>query len=617
MKTVTTKTNKILFYLYGPVRLKHKGKSLKIQRKSLGILSYLAIEKVARRELLADLLWEGTLGSNSLRVELYKLRKMFSKLGFEDFATENLIEFPTFITIVEQSNQGQFLEGLEGLSFSYQEWLETIRAKPKKVNSNFTFVSEKLLQNILEQIQAPYLIFIQGLPGSGRLNFAKEIAISLDLPLLEDSNNQLKAVRVLRAESILDDAYLKRILQDSNSIWLVICSSLQEDTSTLLKLRHAYPPDNTSYLQLTAVPWQEARKKFLSKIPFPEAAQIYHHAGGYLAFLQELLQLRPSNGFGNKLPLLRRLQASYKLEAQRLSRGAYLVLEKLCVHPNNLPEGLLEALSANLYLDELERCGWLVFQNSWRFVNNHVRYMIYQQLKAGQRNYHHTFLAEYFASTENYVASIYHQEQAQNKSLCLTPQHFLTDWQNLILTQSNVKGNLPAIQKITSTTTNLGKQIFPLKTTYFGEGIEVCTPNTNSTNQIFLVRTPLMSYDSGFKCLLKNESYYLHLKGNVYVENTIGLGATKNNVPLQLTLNLFGREKHVYFTRYKQAVKSDIGHILLPLTEYLDYWLIINNAKEIQLHSQAATAIFELQFSFFAKATSKFMEHPQVKAFEV
>ena len=431
---INSNSDTIKFYLSGAVRLKYRGKVLRVHRKSLGLLAYLAIEGSARREELADRLWGSDSGRNSLRVELHKLRKLFSKLGFEKFADQDPIEFPPFITKISQKGK-ELLEGLEDLSFNFQEWLEGIRAKPNKEVDKKSLVREKLLNDLIEQIKLPHLVFIQGHPGSGRYSFAQGLAHCLDLPLIEGVGKKFAAVRILRAENLLDDSQLEQVLDNKNSLWLVICSSFGEDKLTLLKLRQIYPPDHVSYIKLPPISWIEARKKLLGNIPFNEAAQIYHAAGGNPTFIKEFLHLRPEDGFNGSLPQLRCLEASYKLEAQSLSNEARLVLGKLCVHPSYLPEGLIKAFRADPYLEELERCGWLIFKNSWYIVNNHVRHLMYQELKAGQRNLYHMIAAEHFSNVKNHKASAYHKGKAETTLFSDKPIPSLTNWQNDFLNQ--------------------------------------------------------------------------------------------------------------------------------------------------------------------------------------
>lgn len=72
--------------LWGPARLEHQGHEVKLQRKGLAILYYLALEGPTRREVLADLLWGHSAASQNLRVELYRLSQALSPLGFTAFA---------------------------------------------------------------------------------------------------------------------------------------------------------------------------------------------------------------------------------------------------------------------------------------------------------------------------------------------------------------------------------------------------------------------------------------------------------------------------------------------------------------------------------------------------
>lgn len=116
--------------LWGPARLEHQGREIKLQRKGLAILYYLALEGPTRREVLADLLWGHSAASQNLRVELYRLSQVLSPLGFTAFAPgEDPLRLPSLVFLDRTPGPGLPLEGLEEVSTEFRAWLEGQRSQ--------------------------------------------------------------------------------------------------------------------------------------------------------------------------------------------------------------------------------------------------------------------------------------------------------------------------------------------------------------------------------------------------------------------------------------------------------------------------------------------------------
>jgi hypothetical protein len=111
--------------LWGPARLEYQGRELKLQRKGLAILYYLALEGATRREVLADLLWGHSAASQNLRVELHRLSQALAPLGYTLFkAGEDPLQLPPFVTLDRTPGPGVPMEGLEEISVEFRAWLE-------------------------------------------------------------------------------------------------------------------------------------------------------------------------------------------------------------------------------------------------------------------------------------------------------------------------------------------------------------------------------------------------------------------------------------------------------------------------------------------------------------
>ncbi|MEZ4606738.1 MAG: hypothetical protein R2865_08070 [Deinococcales bacterium] len=579
--------------LRGPARLEHQGQPLKIQRKSLALLYYLALEGMSRREKIAELLWGGPSSANSLRVELSKLRANLRQLGVEAFDSENPLQLPSMIQLVQGSSKGEFLEGLDDLNSDYQIWLEAQRIKLE--NQQKPAIRKKLIEKTASTMSKPYLIFLRGQPASGRFEFAQRLAAHLDLPLIEGASGQSRALRYFREPISMSAELVKHILDDEDNVWVLECSAFGEDSSAVLRLRELYPPEQTQYIDLPPLSWSEARSYLLNNLSFSEAARLYHASGGYLTFLEELLQLRPPEGYLGALPVLRRIQARYKLETRYLSREARYSLEKLSVHPGTLGNELLQTFGALEHLDELERRGWLSFDESWHFVNEMVRQLLYQGLKPGQKQRYHREAASLFALSGNITALAYHSfmlNESFDWSLLLRQSE---GWKQLSL-ESKLGKSLPE-EKPLQKSVVLGESQPLFESQYFGEGIEW------EEGGVSFVRHAGQIRESGMEWHLPDRASILQLSGRIYFRNTLLIGLSGEALPLRL--ELYGNERHsIYFADVRQACYYE-NSLVLPLTETINYHFYVPHCSHVSLESRAETAVMELKLSAFALLENK------------
>ena len=578
-----TNEEKPILTLRGPARLDFMGKTLKVQRKSLALLYYLALEGVTRREKIAELLWGGPSSANSLRVELSKLRSTLRSLGFVAFETENPLNLPEAIQVIPGSETGEFLEGLDDINSDFQIWLDAQRAKLE--NQQKPTIRKRLIQQTAERINMPHLIFLRGQPASGRFEFAQRLASQLDMPLIEGPLGQTRALRYFREPLSLAPDMLHRIVEDKENIWVIECSAFGEDSSSVLRLRESYPPDRTLYLDLPPLSWNEARDHFLKDIPFGEAARLYMASGGHISFLDELIQLRPPEGYTGAMPTLRRVQARYKLEARYLSREARYMLEKLSIHPGALPQEFLNTFGATPHLDELERRGWLVFDEGWHFVNETVRQIMYDVLKPGQRQRYHREAASYFSLAGNVMAVAHHSFMLGDSFEWDSILNYADSWKRLSL-QSKLGESLPEAAPIKDNFA-MGESLALLETQRYGEGL------TEDAGQLTLLRNPTELAESGIEWQLPEEASILTISSQVYFRNALVIGMNGEATPLKL--ELFGSQKQtIYFADVAKPCLDEDGAIVLPLDETFRYHFHVKGFSHVSLESKAENAVMEI-----------------------
>lgn len=589
-------------HLYGPARLSYQGRHVTMRRKGLALLYYLALEGSSRREVLADILWGHSTANRNLRVEIYNLRQTFAAYNmtiFED--SGDILHLPSYIRLDNSNNQGELLEGLEDTSPDFQLWLERQRMRYGHADTTFS-VRDQLVSEVASKVKLPYLLILAGQPGSGQLEFAQSLAQALGLPFIEGAGGQSRAVRYLNdAQSNQSLPMLReRILHDQQTLWVIGRPAFGEDPLWLLELRNAFPAQRLRYLTLPPLSWLEARRKLLQDIPFGEAAQLYLKTHGNLDFLRELMALRPEGGFGgdHALPVPQRIRAAYQLEARRLDIEARLTLDRLSVHPGELSEDLLNDFDAEPHLDELERRGWLVFEDAWHFANETARRVIYGSLQQGRRRRYHMQAVTHFASVSNHVAEAYHRQcigESIDGSALLTKQ---ADWAYASLeawlgieTRSQSKTDEPLRVPV-----EVGKELALLETQRFGSNVEV------DGGRVVIVRTPDRSVPSGVEWELPSEPFVLRIQGRAQLENSLGIGLNGRSLPLLM--------EFIGPSSYKKLVLAKTAHPhllndngwLLPLTETFDYHVYMADHQQLRLESLAEFGVFELELSLYRPA---------------
>lgn len=590
--------------LWGPARLEYQGRELKLQRKGLAILYYLALEGATRREVLADLLWGHSAASQNLRVELHRLGQVLAPLGYTLFkAGEDPLQLPPFVTLDRTPAPGAPMEGLEEISVEFKAWLEGQRSQLMASSSSMVG-RERLVQEVASQLTLPAVLILTGRPGSGRTAFAQALAKALGMPFLEGPRGGGKALHYLRPPYA--DVSIERILTDRDGLWVVERSSYGEDPRLILELRSHYPAERTRYITLPPLSWAEARASMLSNLPFAQAARLFLASGGSPGHLRELLVV-PHNG--TEMPLPQRVRAQVQLESRMLSLEARLALERLSVHPGPYSQGLLDALEATPYLDELERRGWLIYAGQWQFSDDASRRVLYLGLQPGRRQQYHRQAALQCAMEEQRMAEAYHRLMAGDTADWGTFVNTLPGWTRYGLKAwLGMHENLPMAPSTSEAAR--GSELALLEEARFGQGFEV------EGRHVRWMRTPSMSSASGIIWAAHDEPSLLHLKGNAYVENPLGVGISGRAAPLMLEIQE-PREARIIFLSGIQAGALADNALLLPLQEELDVWFRVPAGASIRLTSSAESGLIDLEVTSYRVAPPPLAQSaPKVEVFE-
>jgi hypothetical protein len=595
-----------MLYLWGLAHLTHRGEFIRLRRKGLAILYYLAIEGPTHRERLAGLLWEQLSAAKNLRVELHDLRKAFGAMGYRVFDRENLLCIPPFISLDRVSGADQDnlpMAGLDDLSPEFQQWLERQRHRFFR-SEVLRDAHEHLAQEIAEDLRAPFVLLVQPLPATTSLAFAKSLAQALRLPLKERLDDDDHAVYYLGLP--YPDDILPKILRARKGVYVVERPAFGEDPDLILALRGRYPPEGLHYVALPALSWTEARAGELLKLPLDEAAELYLASRGHPIYLHELHSLPAKGVHPSVLPLPQKMRALVETEARHLSSTARHALERCSVHPGPLSEGLVAAFDLEPHVEELEELGWLGFhmrERVWTFSHEVVRKVVYHTMKCGKRQHYHQVAASLLAREGRCIAGNYHRLMAASedepKSKRLEePQSLLeglSGWASLAFSAwlQQEPTSLPPRQK----TVFVGPELALLETHRFGSGLEVC-----GSGHVW-VRYPLDLASSGMSWSLPDDPCLLQLRGHAFVDNPFGIGIDGQATPLELEFegSVFS---HVVLAPIPTASLTEDHELVLPLAESFEHWLLLPSKKMLTILSRAELALVSLEVRAFSVVSS-------------
>ncbi|WP_243030829.1 hypothetical protein [Thermus altitudinis] len=353
-----------VLFLYGPAKLvSPQGTEVRLSRKGLVLLYYLALEGPTSRVRLADLLYRHGAGLQNLRVELFRLNQALGRKVFP--GGQDPLALPSWIRL-EVQGPGEALGGLEEVG-DLEEWVVEVRARYQDAVSGY---SRGELLSELASLRPPFLLVLRGRLGAGQRELARELARVLGLSFHE----------IFRPEGLvyLEPPYSQASLREAlrSKAFLVVRLDPGEEPKFFLELRAHYPAERIRVVDLGPISWPEARKGPLAQIPFQEAARAYFGAGGQPEWMPEWLSC-------SALP--QRPLAQLRLQMCYLSEAARLALERLSVTQGAIPEEVLDALGALPYIEELERKGWLVYRDGYRFASGVEQRLLYLSLPPGRR----------------------------------------------------------------------------------------------------------------------------------------------------------------------------------------------------------------------------------------
>lgn len=374
-----------VLHLTSPVHVAIGDDVLHVRRMGLAMLAYVALEGPTRRERLADVIWGHRQGLRNLRVELHRLRAAFAAVGVAPLQpTVDPLALSGSLGVAAVTDPDGFLVGLEDVSSDYQAWIEHRRELVEF--SSATSSRDGLLQALAGSIRPPFVLVMQGIPGCGRRTLAQALAHRLHLPFVEGLDGDQGAVRYLPPDQHDTTGLAARIRRDHRSVWVIGRSAYGVDSRLLLELRASVPPERLRFERLRPLTWREAKRGLLDGVAFHDGASLYLAASGHPAYLRELVTLHGASPATAPFAIPQRVRAAVALEAARLSESGQLALERLSVLGGRVSPALAVAAKAEGALDELERNGWIRFEDgAWRFADPLVAKIMRSRVPPGQR----------------------------------------------------------------------------------------------------------------------------------------------------------------------------------------------------------------------------------------
>ncbi|MCA1789961.1 MAG: hypothetical protein LC667_08905, partial [Thioalkalivibrio sp.] len=156
---------------------------------------------------------------------------------------EDPLMLPDGIQLDEGLRVGDAMEGLEGLSSEFDTWLQYQQIVMSGAEEQGPIVFSEQITDLAQDMRAPFVVFLEGLPFSGRATMARQLAARLDMPFQSGPDGQGRLLRYLPDDIDFDEALVHRIASDRSSVWVVARSAFGEDPLLLLRLRELIPVD--------------------------------------------------------------------------------------------------------------------------------------------------------------------------------------------------------------------------------------------------------------------------------------------------------------------------------------------------------------------------------------
>lgn len=559
--------------LHGPAYLEVGGKVVKLRRKGLALLYYLALEGPTRRESLADVLWGHGDALRNLRVELHRIKESLESLGLEPFANGGDPLRLTDIELNRSPTSGTVLEGMDDISPEYQEWLERQRAMAADGTRGNARADQ--IADLAKRVAAPFVLVLRGEPGSGRRLMAQELATALGMTFIDGCSGTAAGLRYVVPDDETCANVATRIAEDKKNVWVIESSVFGEDDDLLLRVRAAIRPDRLRFVALDPLSWWAAKRMLPSEMLFAERARLFLASGGNQAYLTELLKLRDIVEPGAPLPVPLRVRAAFALETRRLSESARRSLESASIYQGPLSRALLDAVGCSETLDELERTGWLTFEDAgWRFTSEISRRMLEGQMREGIKRRLHAEAAVALERQGSTAAAAYHRARSNGT------------WPSSVANHASSKDPAAA-----ATPVAVGREFWLDETEIVGSFAQM------EGNKVTLARTTSDRADSFVAIRLPEEPLLLRVRGRSCLEATPPTDVGDESSPLRMTLSAAGAREVRFVTDDEVAVGAD-GELRLPIGERFGYWLLTPTSAELRFQA-APGAVIEFKVNAY------------------
>ncbi len=572
--------------LQGEVRLEYQGRPVAVRKKGLALLAYLGVVGAASRARLADLLWQNGTGRANLRVELHRLADVTGRSLFEPRADP--LRLPSWVTVDRDAVDDTLLEGIDGVSFDLDRWIEGVRAQAeRKVLQNRR--AGDLARGLAGELRSPFLIVLRARPAEDLDEFLTALSDATRLPLVEGVGGPARALRVVSPP--YPDGCTEALLAAREGGWVLRVPAYGEDPREVLELRNAFDPARLRYVELPRVSWEDARQGLLHDLRFEQAAEAYVFTGGNGGFLRELARMQWVREGDGVFAVPQRVRAAYQLEMRYVSLEARLALERLSIHPGPITEALIDVLDARGALDELERRGWLTYDGAWRFREPESRTVLCRSLQPGRRGTYHREVAVLMEVEGDWLAGAYHRIAAGQPVVLTESDRGVPNG----LVQAAVRAALGLEVDGASPRyleTMVGPELALLEAERHG-------PGTSGEGADWrMVKIP-GNGPSAISFELPGKRALVHLRGRCWAEAPLGVGVAGQALPLEF--ELADGHRVVFVQGLTEPLAQDgEDAVLMPLSGAIDVWLLVSDAIEGRILTRAEAAVVELEITLHA-----------------
>ena len=567
-------------HVAGPAGLSGPAGRIRLRRRALAILCYLAFEGATRRERLADLLWDTKNPLANLRVELNVIRSALEQAGSPGFRRhEDPLQLPDCIRREETARDvPTYLEGLDDLSPGFQEWLEWCRGRLRETAGSAE--RELQLPEALAGLRPPHLLVVEPLPFAGARPLAELLARRLELPFVAPDSDAA-GVRLAVPPHPAD--LVSTIRSDSRSLWVFERNHFGADPDELLKLRYRLPAGQITYFRMEKTSWSAVRSAQLAGLPFAEAAARYLASGGQASFLTE--QLNMPAAAGPAVP--RKYGAALELELRRLPPDCRQLLESLAAAATVRPAPELLQTAPRACLDRLISERWLTYAGTeLRFTSAFAVNLLRQVLPEAVRRAERQRLALLAAEAGAPVRAWLLQSRAAAGPMPPEVEAALEPWARELLSGTR------AGRQLQPETMVPGEELYRDGLQRFGPGA------SRDGEGAVLVHFGTEGEASGVNVPLPGKAVIVRLSGRAFIRNQRGAGTGGNAVPLELRSN--GTAAAVLAPGLSGS-RTDAG-LSVPLPETFDCLFAVPAARELTVETRAEQAVIELAVQLYTPA---------------